>query len=741
MKKNSGGTTRCLFPFVCLFLTLLFVAIPVTTNVAAAANEPPNKPNLSAPANGATVSLTPQLQTGPFEDPDAGDVHAQTRWQINNESDEPVFDEKSDTELISLAVPAGTLTAGITYTWRVKFYDDDGNVSVWSRARSFIASGTVGEDHTPNKPNLSAPAGGATVSLTPVLQTDPFEDPDAGDVHAQTRWQISNESDGVVFNKNTDTELVSLTVPQGKLKADAVYTWKVRFFDNNGTASPWSRARSFTVSGTGQNEVPSASFTADPSEGELPLIVSFNASASTDPDGQIVSYAWNFGDGSMGSGVTTSHQYTAEGSFSVLLTVTDDAEATHTATRTITVTAPSENEFPAADFTADPATGLPPLMVSFDASGSSDPDGQIVSYDWDFGDGASGSGVTVSHEYTAAGSFTASLLVTDNDGAENTVTVAITVTDDTNERPSRPRLFFPADGQIVSVTPELIAGFFTDPDPGDTHDKTRWKVVDENDTIILDIRSTSRLLSLIVPEYILQPDTTYYWKVRYCDNQGTWSRWSETWSFKTEFLGDDVSPQNGIPDDQEVDASVDLDDDGTPDINQPNMMAIEAVGGKGQLGLNAGTNVVSLETFRSIVPEDVDGFPLDIDMPLGLVSFKCIAAEPGARVTVTIYFSEKMDKNVRWLKYDFIDGLVDYADHARFSADGYSVTLELKDGGYGDFDRTVNGIIIDPSGVGTTSTDEASSQDTNEDAAGAEKNSSEGGGCFIGTALSPLFGN
>jgi hypothetical protein len=67
--------------------------------------------------------------------------------------------------------------------------------------------------------------------------------------------------------------------------------------------------------------------------------------------------------------------------------------------------------------------------------------------------------------------------------------------------------------------------------------------------------------------------------------------------------------------------------------------------------------------------------------------------------------------------------------------------LELRDGGYGDFDRTVNGIIIDPSGVGTTSTDQASSQDTNGDAADAGKDSSAGGGCFIGTAISSLFGN
>lgn len=81
--------------------------------------------------------------------------------------------------------------------------------------------------------------------------------------------------------------------------------------------------------------------TATPVSGSLPLLVSFNGSASSDPDGAVVSYAWNFGDGATGSGATASHTYAAAGAFAARLTVTDDKGAASSATQTITVTDPN----------------------------------------------------------------------------------------------------------------------------------------------------------------------------------------------------------------------------------------------------------------------------------------------------------------------------------------------------------------------------------------------------------------
>ena len=87
------------------------------------------------------------------------------------------------------------------------------------------------------------------------------------------------------------------------------------------------------------NQSPTASFTATPVSGQAPLTVAFDASASIDADGSITSYSWNFGDGSSGTGVTASRTYAAAGTFTTVLTVTDNRGATARATRILTVTA------------------------------------------------------------------------------------------------------------------------------------------------------------------------------------------------------------------------------------------------------------------------------------------------------------------------------------------------------------------------------------------------------------------
>lgn len=87
--------------------------------------------------------------------------------------------------------------------------------------------------------------------------------------------------------------------------------------------------------------------------------------------------------------------------------------------------------------------------VNFDGSGSSDPDGTVVSYNWDFGDGTTGSGVTVSHAYLATGTYTLILTVTDNDGATGTDTAVITVT----ETPTAPTAWI-----NIEMSKTVIAG-------------------------------------------------------------------------------------------------------------------------------------------------------------------------------------------------------------------------------------------------------------------------------------------
>ena len=165
----------------------------------------------------------------------------------------------------------------------------------------------------------------------------------------------------------------------------------------------------------GANLPPSALFTAEPTSGPGPLTVTVDASASSDPDGSIASYSWNFGDGSAGgSGVRVEHLYSAAGSYTIALTVTDNRGASASATHGVTVTT---NAPPVARFTLDPESGVAPLVVRVDAAESSDPDGSIAEYAWDFADGGTATGVSVQHTYAEQGEFRIRLTVTDDHGA------------------------------------------------------------------------------------------------------------------------------------------------------------------------------------------------------------------------------------------------------------------------------------------------------------------------------------
>ena len=171
--------------------------------------------------------------------------------------------------------------------------------------------------------------------------------------------------------------------------------------------------------------VPPVADANGPYSGTVGLPVQFDGSGSSDPDGAIVAYDWDFGDGSTGAGVNPAHSYATDATFTVTLTVTDDAGATDAAGSTATITA-VPNVPPVADANG-PYSGTVGLPVLFDGSGSSDPDGAIVAYNWDFGDGSSGAGVSPAHSYATDGTFTVSLTVTDDAGATDAAGSSATI--------------------------------------------------------------------------------------------------------------------------------------------------------------------------------------------------------------------------------------------------------------------------------------------------------------------------
>ena len=162
---------------------------------------------------------------------------------------------------------------------------------------------------------------------------------------------------------------------------------------------------------------------AEPKEGQAPLTVQFDASRSTDPAGPLTDYLWDFGDGSpVASGAQISHTFRRAGEYLVTLVVVGPS-GTGRATALIRAL----NNPPKASFTFWPKDPFTDESVTFDASASSDPDGDPLSYRWDFGDGSSAEGKIVQHTYKKAGEYVVILTVSDPAGAESRATALLKV--------------------------------------------------------------------------------------------------------------------------------------------------------------------------------------------------------------------------------------------------------------------------------------------------------------------------
>jgi len=188
---------------------------------------------------------------------------------------------------------------------------------------------------------------------------------------------------------------------------NGTYTVTLTVTDNDGATGSTSAAKTIL------NRSPVASFASSPSTPYTGDIVTFNASASYDLDGSIVSYFWNFGDGTNATGMVTAHAYAENGNYVATLTITDNDGSTASTSATKTVL----DRSPVASFTSSPSAPYTSDAVTFNASASYDPDGTIASYFWTFGDGTNGTGMVVTHSYVENGNYTVTLTVTDNDGS------------------------------------------------------------------------------------------------------------------------------------------------------------------------------------------------------------------------------------------------------------------------------------------------------------------------------------
>lgn len=175
-------------------------------------------------------------------------------------------------------------------------------------------------------------------------------------------------------------------------------------------------AAAVLVTGCFHDLTPVAVISSDRQQGYPPLEISFDGSRSQGVESAIVSYRWDFDDGAAAETATVVHTFEEKGVYNVVLTVIDADGLTGSAAKAFHVF----NRVPHADFRIFPFGAPLDYPVQFDASESYDPDGEIVSYHWNFGDGTSADGMNVEHIFPQQQTeYMVTLTVTDDDGAAN----------------------------------------------------------------------------------------------------------------------------------------------------------------------------------------------------------------------------------------------------------------------------------------------------------------------------------
>ncbi|WP_135820537.1 PKD domain-containing protein [Halostella litorea] len=333
----------------------------------------------SDPAVGDKVTF----DAGPSADPD-GTVQAYN-WDLNGSGTADVRGE----------VVRHTYESAGEYTVTLAVEDDDGSHDTAQRTVP------VGEGNAGPTADFTVSPSDPAVGERVTLDGSPASDPD-GSI-ASYEWDV--DGDG---SYETGGQAVGVTYDSA-----GTYDVTLRVTDDDGATD----TATGTVGVATANEPPSAAFDYAPADPAVDERVTLDASGSTDPDGTVATYEWDLdGDGSYeATGRTVDHAFGEAGDHAVTLRVADDAGATDDVTRTVSV---AELQGPEPDIsvsTAEPALGE---EVTFDASGSTDPDGTVATYEWDLdGDGEYESrGQRVAHRFETAESTEVSLRITDDDG-------------------------------------------------------------------------------------------------------------------------------------------------------------------------------------------------------------------------------------------------------------------------------------------------------------------------------------
>ncbi len=347
-------------------------------------------------------------------------------------------------------LPSGQTQA--TFKTKATVRDSRGGTATWAGVTVTVYQEVAGS---------STPTAVFTIQPDPPIVNEEFVadghlsyDRPAGDVITSYSWNFGDGS-AVVTTTNpvvtytytkAGTYAISLTVADGETPPNTnTARLTVTVAGDGGTEPPIP----------GENGAPAARVLVVPTAGVAgETVFSFDASASTDADGDDLTFEWTFGDGTIASGAVVTHVFEEPGTYTVRVRVRDPYNASAVASQVITVRAVGENSPPVAHIATGPRSTTAGSNLTFNGSSSYDPDGDFLSYKWEFKlNGvllATAADKVVTQPFAAAGTYTVELTVSDPFGATDTagpetvlvgerpVTPGNTNTNDNEPEPGRP---------------------------------------------------------------------------------------------------------------------------------------------------------------------------------------------------------------------------------------------------------------------------------------------------------------
>ncbi len=241
---------------------------------------------------------------------------------------------------------------------------------------------------------------------------------------------------------------------------------------------------------------------------------------------------------------------------------------------------------------------------------------------------------------------------------------------------------------------------YLDPD-GNPLAFAQWQIAtDYQFTSIVFDRQIDGAISMMLPMGVLNPGETYYLRTRHFDSNNTPSPWSDSATLVADTVYPNDADGNYINDDYQVAGNPDTNNNGIPDQDEGICNLYDAQGGN-IVGITSDAGDVRCYTSISNSVASNTNLEPDSEVPLGMFSFRVdglpVDVNNPAAVDVTVYLPEAYSTDSGWQKYDEATGeFSDFSSNVTFS--GNTATVRLVDGGAGDQDGTVNGVIVDPSG-------------------------------------------